>query len=107
MIEAIRRDLDTIDGLKRGLSDNVERAMRAVPRQRFVPADLRERAYENRPLPIGREQTISQPTIVALMTQLLDVGAHARVLEIGTGSGYQAAVLAELGCEVGLDRDHS
>ncbi len=100
MIEAIRRDLQTIEGIDGGLHPTVERAMRAVARQRFVPQELREYAFENRPLPIGREQTISQPTIVALMTQLLGVGAGDRVLEIGTGSGYQAAVLAEIGCEV-------
>ncbi|MGH8500955.1 MAG: protein-L-isoaspartate(D-aspartate) O-methyltransferase [Gammaproteobacteria bacterium] len=71
-------------------------AMNRVPRHRFVPAHLRDRAYENEPLPIGHGQTISQPYIVALMTDLLDVEADDNVLEIGTGSGYQAAVLAEL-----------
>ncbi len=71
-------------------------AMRAVPRHLFVPEHLRPWAYADHPLPIGEEQTISQPYIVALMTQLLDVKAEDKVLEIGTGSGYQAAVLAHL-----------
>lgn len=71
-------------------------AMAKVPRHRFVPATYGPLAYVNRPLPIGYGQTISQPYIVALMTELLDVHAGDRVLEIGTGSGYQAAVLAEL-----------
>ena len=75
-------------------------AMEAVPRHRFVPAELLELAYEDRPLPIGHEVTISQPYIVALMSQLADVQPGDRVLEVGTGSGYQAAVLAELGAEV-------
>jgi protein-L-isoaspartate(D-aspartate) O-methyltransferase len=75
-------------------------AMRRVPRHLFVPEELREFAYENRPLPIGEDQTISQPFVVALMTQLLRLDKHSRVLEIGTGSGYQAAVLAELTPEV-------
>jgi protein-L-isoaspartate(D-aspartate) O-methyltransferase len=71
-------------------------AMRAVPRHRFVPRNLLQRAYDNRPLPIGLGQTISQPYIVALMTELLDLEPGDKVLEIGTGSGYQAAVLAEI-----------
>jgi protein-L-isoaspartate(D-aspartate) O-methyltransferase len=75
-------------------------AMRKVPRHRFVPADLQQYAYENRPLPIGEDQTISQPFVVALMTQLLRLNPESRVLEIGTGSGYQAAVLAELARDV-------
>ncbi len=75
-------------------------AMERVPRHLFVPSELRDQAYENHPLPIGYGQTISQPYIVALMTQELEVGPGAKVLEIGTGSGYQAAVLAELGVEV-------
>ena len=74
----------------------VLQAMRAVPRHLFVPADLQRQAYEDHPLPIGLGQTISQPYIVAVMTELLDVGRKHRVLEIGTGSGYQAAVLARL-----------
>ena len=75
-------------------------AIANVPRHRFVPVDLEPLAYANQPLPIGNGQTISQPYIVALMTELLDIEPGDRVLEIGTGSGYQAAVLAELGCRV-------
>ncbi|MBX3272704.1 MAG: protein-L-isoaspartate(D-aspartate) O-methyltransferase [Sandaracinaceae bacterium] len=78
----------------------VREAMRRVPRHRFVPAAQAAAAYEDRPLPIGHDQTISQPYIVGLMSQLAHVRPGHRVLEIGTGSGYQAAVLAELGAEV-------
>jgi protein-L-isoaspartate(D-aspartate) O-methyltransferase len=72
----------------------VLRMMRSTPRHLFVPEDMREYAYSDRPLPIGFGQTISQPYIVALMTELLAPGKTDRVLEIGTGSGYQAAILA-------------
>jgi protein-L-isoaspartate(D-aspartate) O-methyltransferase len=75
-------------------------AMRNVPRHIFVPEKMRQLAYADHPLPIGYGQTISQPYIVALMTQALEPYPGQRVLEIGTGSGYQAAVLAELGVEV-------
>ena len=75
-------------------------AMGAIPREAFVPAAERGHAYENRPLPIGRGQTISQPTVVGMMTEALELMGTERVLEIGTGSGYQAAVLARLGREV-------
>ncbi|HMP74886.1 MAG TPA: protein-L-isoaspartate(D-aspartate) O-methyltransferase [Kiritimatiellia bacterium] len=75
-------------------------AMRAMPRHRLVPAELREHAYQDSPLPIGHGQTISQPYIVALMTELAEVRSGDRVLEVGTGSGYQAAVLAEMGAVV-------
>lgn len=75
---------------------SVIKAMRTVPRHVFVPADLRSRAYIDSPLPIGYGQTISQPYIVAYMTELLQLDPAAKVLEIGTGSGYQAAVLAQL-----------
>ena len=75
-------------------------AMGRVPRHRFVPAGLEAQAYDDNPLPIGDGQTISQPYIVAYMTQVLEPSKHDRVLEIGTGSGYQAAVLAELVKEV-------
>ncbi len=85
---------------KAALAADVMSAMATVPRHRFVPADLRKAAYDNRPLPIGHGQTISQPYIVALMTDLLGIGTDARVLEIGTGSGYQAAVLGGLAREV-------
>jgi len=71
-------------------------AMRRVPRHRFVPPEMRHRAYEDSPLPIGLDQTISQPYIVALMSELVRPRAGMKVLEIGTGSGYQAAVLAEI-----------
>ncbi len=74
----------------------VLRAMARVPRHLFVPASQRRNAYEDRPLPIGYGQTISQPFIVAYMTQVIGVTEDSRVLEIGTGSGYQAAVLAEI-----------
>ena len=77
------------------LSDAVRRAIAKVARERFVPAHLVAAAYENRPLPIGEGQTISQPFIVALMTELLQPKSSDVVLEVGTGSGYQAAVLAE------------
>jgi len=75
-------------------------AMGKVPRHEFVPERLRSQAYQDRPLPIGHDQTISQPYIVAFMTQQLDPKPTDRVLEIGTGSGYQAAVLAELVAKV-------
>ncbi len=78
----------------------VVQAMREVPRHHFVPAELAEQAYRDSALPIGHGQTISQPYIVALMSDALDVGPGDKVLEIGTGSGYQAAVLAAMGCEV-------
>jgi len=103
------RMLDTIRGLFRltaaetGLADAppaVIDALRRVPRHRFVPAHEQVLAYADMPLSIGQGQTISQPYIVALMTALLGVGAGARVLEVGTGCGYQAAVLAELVTQV-------
>ena len=75
-------------------------AIERVPRHRFVPEAYQEWAYEDRPLPIGLGQTISQPFIVALMTQALELAPESRVLEIGTGSGYQTAILAELAGEV-------
>jgi protein-L-isoaspartate(D-aspartate) O-methyltransferase len=75
-------------------------AMRKVPRHEFVPGQWADAAYEDHPLPIGYGQTISQPYIVALMTELVQPTAGAKVLEVGTGSGYQAAILAETGVEV-------
>ena len=88
-------------GAGRGITNaRVIAAMRKVPRHEFVPERLRAQAYDDRPLPIGHDQTISQPFIVAFMTEQLDPKPLDRVLEIGTGSGYQAAVLAELVAEV-------
>jgi protein-L-isoaspartate(D-aspartate) O-methyltransferase len=85
----------------RGIRDPaVLAAVRSVPRERFLPPDLEEFAYQDSPLPIEQGQTISQPFIVALMTEALRLGPHDRVLEIGTGSGYAAAVLARIACEV-------
>jgi protein-L-isoaspartate(D-aspartate) O-methyltransferase len=85
----------------RGVSrPEVLNAMRSVPRHWFVPADLADSAYQDHPLPIGEGQTISQPYIVALMTELLDLKPTEQVLEIGTGSGYQAAVLSALASHV-------
>src|SRR5688572_17062218 len=82
---------------RRGITDaRVLDAMRQVPRHLFVEEALRERAYGDHPLPIGDQQTISQPYIVALMTSLLAMAGPEKVLEIGTGSGYQTAVLARL-----------
>jgi protein-L-isoaspartate(D-aspartate) O-methyltransferase len=85
----------------RGIRDEgVLRAMREVPRHRFVGEDLRDEAYDDHPMPIGHGQTVSQPYIVALMTQALGLRGGERTLEVGTGSGYQTAVLAELSREV-------
>lgn len=81
-------------------SSQVMEAMKRVPRHEFVGQGLRAHAYDNGPLPIGWGQTISQPYIVALMTELAYVGKGQKVLEVGTGSGYQTAVLAELGARV-------
>jgi protein-L-isoaspartate(D-aspartate) O-methyltransferase len=84
-----------------GVRDSATRAaMRAVPRHEFVPRESVGRAYGDYPLPIGHGQTISQPYIVAFMTEILNPAPGMKVLEVGTGSGYQAAVLAEIGCEV-------
>jgi protein-L-isoaspartate(D-aspartate) O-methyltransferase len=83
--------------VQRGITDErVLSAMRRVPRHLFVEVPLRERAHGDHPLPIGEEQTISQPYIVGLMSQLLELRGQEKVLEVGTGSGYQTAVLAEL-----------
>lgn len=87
--------------MARGLSSPaVLAAMRKVPRHHFVEQALKPQAYEDHPLPIGQGQTISQPYVVAWMTELLDVKPGMKVLEIGTGSGYQTAVLAEMGATV-------
>jgi protein-L-isoaspartate(D-aspartate) O-methyltransferase len=102
MVETIKREVASTRGYleKERLKKRVIDAMGKVERHRFVPSRMRRYAYENRPLPIGHGQTISQPYIVAIMTDLLDINASSRVLEIGTGSGYQAAVLAEIAKEV-------
>ena len=96
MTRMIERDL-----VARGIRDpRVLDAMARVPRERFVPPDLAEQAYGDHPLPIGRGQTISQPYVVAFMTEQLRLRGGEKVLEIGTGSGYQAAVLAECAAQV-------
>jgi protein-L-isoaspartate(D-aspartate) O-methyltransferase len=109
-LEALREDMlaviaacafalrDTIG--KSAFDERVMTAMRKVPRHEFVPIELQPYAYANIPLPIGFEKTISQPFIVALMTDLLDIKPHDSVLEIGTGLGYQAAILAQLSSKV-------
>lgn len=91
LLESIRNEVD---------DECVLQAMRKVPRELFVPAESRHLAYEDIPLPIGHGQTISQPLIVAMMTHALDLLPNDKVLEIGTGSGYQAAVLANLARKV-------
>ena len=98
----VRRDLMVAGQIEaRGVRDpRVLAALREVPRHRFVPESLLEQAYEDRPLPIGEGQTISQPYIVALMTELARPAPEDRALEVGTGSGYQAAVLSRLVREV-------
>src|ERR1700757_1838171 len=105
-VETLRKDMlaviaagafalrDTIG--KNALDERVMTAMGKVPRHEFVPIELQPYAYENIPLPIGFAKTISQPSVVALMTDLLDIKADDSVLEIGTGLGYQAAILAQL-----------
>lgn len=102
LIEQIRLDFEaTADttGLQ-SLAPEVEAALTRVPRHHFVPARQQSQAWDNTALPIGHQQTISQPFVVALMTQLLNLSPKARVLEVGTGCGYQTAILAELAREV-------
>ncbi len=105
-VERMLADIRTETALARrwlgrdALDPKVLEAMANVPRDRFVPEELRDHAWDNGPLPIGHGQTISQPFIVALMTDLLDIEPDHRILEIGTGSGYQTAILAELAGEV-------
>lgn len=98
MVRAIEADVaETSRAIgRRRLNPNVMRVMATLPRHLFVSPSLQDEAYENRPLPIGHGQTISQPYIVALMTDLLNVDSEDTVLEVGTGSGYQAAVLSGL-----------
>ncbi len=97
----LRQQMVETQIVSRGVSDSlVLEAMRSTPRHLFVPPDLRPYAYTDQPLPIGEGQTISQPYIVALMTELLRLRGGEKVLEIGTGSGYQAAVLSAIADEV-------
>jgi protein-L-isoaspartate(D-aspartate) O-methyltransferase len=97
---AIHADLARDELGKAALDRRVMRAMQKVPRHHFVPAQLALHAYQNMPLPIGFDKTTSQPFIVALMTDLLSPQPHEAVLEVGTGLGYQAAILAELAARV-------
>ncbi len=100
-LETERLSMVEHDLLRRGVrSEAVLDAMRRVPRHRFVPEALRTQAYSDSPLPIGEQQTISQPFIVALMVQAAQLSRYDRVLEIGTGSGYGAAVLATIAAHV-------
>ncbi|MDD3726169.1 MAG: protein-L-isoaspartate(D-aspartate) O-methyltransferase [Candidatus Ratteibacteria bacterium] len=103
----IRKQMVDTQIISRGIRDRkVIDAFLKVPRERFVPEHLRGYAYEDGPLSIGNGQTISQPYIVALMTEALALEGTEKVLEIGTGSGYQAAVIAEIGCDVfSVERD--
>jgi protein-L-isoaspartate(D-aspartate) O-methyltransferase len=99
--EKVRQRMVSEQIVARGIADQkVIQAMIKVERHRFVPKNIERMAYEDRPLPIGEGQTISQPYIVALMTETLELKKNMRVLEIGTGSGYQAAILAEIVKEV-------
>ena len=102
MVKAIEADVykTSLHINKKRLDTRVMSAMGRVERHKFVPRSHQSRAYANQPLPIGHGQTISQPYIVALMTDLIGIEPGEKVLEIGTGSGYQAAVLAEMGAEV-------
>lgn len=104
-VEAMIRDQIAARGVS---APRVLDALRSVPRELFVPPNLRASAYDDTPLPLARGQTISQPFIVALMTELLALRGHEKVLEIGTGSGYQTAILARLAAHVysaELERD--
>jgi len=99
--EELRKDMVEYQLIRRGIKDRkVIEAFLKVPREEFVPEEMKKNAYEDGPLPIGEGQTISQPYIVALMTEALQLSGKEKVLEVGTGSGYQAAILAEIGCEV-------
>ncbi len=102
MIQSIEADVTRLEAniVMSHLSPEVTHALQKVPRHLFVPEHIRTRAYSNIPLPIGHHQTISQPTIVAMMTELLAISPGDTVLEVGTGSGYQAAILAELASHV-------
>ncbi len=99
--DALRNSMVMTQLIPRGIRDErVLAAMRKVPRHLFVPETLQQRAYDDMALSIGEGQTISQPFMVAIMTELLELKGEEKVLEIGTGSGYQAAILAELSQEV-------
>ena len=99
--EALARDMVEVQIRRRGVRDeHVLEAMRQVPRHQFVSTELRSAAYEDRPLPIGEGQTISQPYIVGVMTEAARVSPCDKALEIGSGCGYQAAILAHLGARV-------
>lgn len=99
--ESDRKEMTRRQIAARGLRDpRLLAAFESVPRHLFVPEEYRQRSYADGPLPIGHEQTISQPYIVALMTHLLELTGRERVLEVGTGSGYQAAILSRLAAEV-------
>jgi protein-L-isoaspartate(D-aspartate) O-methyltransferase len=99
--ESLRKEMVENQIIRRGIKDKkVIDAFLKVPRDEFVPENLKEYAYEDSPLPIGEGQTISQPYIVALMTESLKLNGKEKILEIGTGSGYQSAILAEIGCKV-------
>src|SRR5438132_11688514 len=90
----------SLPGLKSIKDERVLAAMRKIDRELFVPEDMKACAYDDRALPIGYGQSISQPYVVALMTQLLELRGEERVLEVGTGSGYQASILGELAKDV-------
>ncbi len=99
--DKMREEMVAVQIKARGISSrNVLNAMRQVPRHEFVPENVKSLAYEDSPLPIGHNQTISQPYIVAYMSEALRVKPGSKILEIGTGSGYQAAVLAQMGMQV-------
>jgi len=102
MIKVIEADvrMTSLELNKKALDPQVIKALQQVPRHEFVPQQEQRFAYNNRPLPIGYGQTISQPYIVAIMTDLLGTDPQSKVLEVGTGSGYQAAVLAEIVAQV-------
>lgn len=101
MSQTERNNMVRLQLQKRGIeNEDLLEAFRQVPREDFVLETHREMAYRDGPIPIGRGQTISQPYVVALMTEALEIEPGDRVLEIGTGSGYQAAILAEFGAEV-------
>jgi len=100
-LEKLRAEMVEFQLKARGIADpRVLTAMGKVERHRFVPANLIDSSYDDYPLPIGEGQTISQPYMVAIMTELLELKGNEKVLEVGTGSGYQAAILAELAKQV-------